>query len=72
MEMIQQDITIGMVELLDDLMIRATNLHFEMTLEEKPTLYFEFNGVTELALDVLVLPLVTLMYLGAGLYCPRY
>eukprot|EP01128_Nolandella_sp_AFSM9_P007522 TRINITY_DN4149_c0_g1_i1.p1 TRINITY_DN4149_c0_g1~~TRINITY_DN4149_c0_g1_i1.p1 ORF type:complete len:499 (+),score=91.10 TRINITY_DN4149_c0_g1_i1:72-1499(+) len=46
MEMIQMDFTIGMVEFLDELMIKATNMHFSTNFEEKPTLYFEFSAGT--------------------------
>lgn len=54
MEMIQRDMIIGMVEFLDEMMVRATNLHYKdaFNLAEKPTLYFEFSAGTQLQLDV--------------------
>eukprot|EP01125_Pyxidicula_operculata_P014096 TRINITY_DN4680_c0_g1_i1.p1 TRINITY_DN4680_c0_g1~~TRINITY_DN4680_c0_g1_i1.p1 ORF type:complete len:510 (-),score=116.99 TRINITY_DN4680_c0_g1_i1:834-2363(-) len=43
-EIMQNDIQLGMVELLDSLMVRAINKKFNMHYVEKPTLYLEFAG----------------------------
>lgn len=52
MEMIQRDMTIGMVEFLDEMMMAASRLHFNFKYEEKPTLYFEFSAASRVQLDV--------------------
>lgn len=44
--MIQMDFTIGMVEFLDEMMVKATNIHYDTSFLEKPTLYFEFSAGT--------------------------
>jgi hypothetical protein len=54
MEMIQRDMTIGMVEFLDEMMMKANNKHYDYNYEEKPTLYFEFSAGSKLQLDVLI------------------
>lgn len=50
--MIQRDMIIGMVEFLDEMMMKATNLHYKYNYEEKPTLYFEFSASSQSQLDV--------------------
>jgi D-lactate dehydrogenase (cytochrome) len=51
MEMIQRDMIIGMVEFLDEMMMKANNKHYNFNYEEKPTLYFEFSAGSKLQLD---------------------
>lgn len=43
-ELSQQDIQLGMVELMDDVMMKAINLKNQLTYPEKTTLYLEFSG----------------------------
>jgi D-lactate dehydrogenase (cytochrome) len=45
-ELVQKDIQLGMVELMDDLMMKAINLQNKLSYEEKPTLYLEYCGDT--------------------------
>ena len=41
---IQSGIPVARIELLDALMVRATNLHSKLTMAEVPTLFVEFHG----------------------------
>uniref|UniRef100_A0A6B2L311 D-lactate dehydrogenase (cytochrome) n=1 Tax=Arcella intermedia TaxID=1963864 RepID=A0A6B2L311_9EUKA len=54
-EIINKDISIGMVELMDDLMIKAINIKFptlfSTKIPEKPTLYLEFTGNSQEQLE---------------------
>ena len=55
--MIQRDMTIGMVEFLDEMMMKANNKHYNYNYEEKPTLYFEFSAGSKPQLEVLAISL---------------
>jgi D-lactate dehydrogenase (cytochrome) len=48
---IQLNLGIARVELLDELQIRAVNLHAKLGLEERPTLFLEFHGTKVSARD---------------------
>jgi len=50
MELIRKELNLGMVELLDGLMMKALNIKYKFTYAEKPTLYLEFIGWSEVVL----------------------
>jgi len=69
-EIMMRDITLGMVELMDDLMMKAINQKFKFHYEEKPTLYLEFSGGSQAQLEFQaeVVKTISKKYGGGKLY----
>jgi len=48
---VQLGIPVARIELLDEAMMDAINRHSRLTLPEKPTLFFEFHGLSEASVE---------------------